>query len=75
MNLTEYVKSFPRAKRCAVRFRIASALGVSEVYVRSMCNGQKNIPAKYAIAIELATNGLVSRHITAPDFYPLNKET
>ena len=52
MTLTEYIQSFPRPQRTAIRKRIAVGLGVSEVYVRSMCNGHKNIPGVYALRIE-----------------------
>ncbi len=71
MTLAEYIKQVPRNERNALRQRIAAVLGVSEVYVRSMCNGNKNIPGIYAIPIEKVTNGAVSRHITAPVLYPL----
>jgi len=54
-----------------VRREIAAALNVTEVFVRSMCNGHKKIPAKYAIQIERITYGAVSRHVTAPDIYPI----
>ena len=71
MTLSEYVKAFPRAQRVSVREWIAKQLGVSEIYVRSMCSGNKPIPAKYAIHIEKMTDGGVPRHITAPEFYPI----
>lgn len=70
MTLAEYVNTFPRLQRAAVRRFLASKLGISEVFVRSMCNGNKKIPSKYAIAIEEITEGAVSRFITAPAFYP-----
>lgn len=71
MTLSEFVKTFPRSERMAIRQKIANLLGVSEVYIRSMCSGNKPIPGKYALRIELITKGVVSRYITAPDFYPL----
>lgn len=73
MDLRDYVKSFPRSERMLIRQRIASALHISEVFVRSMCNGQKKIPVKYAIRIERITNGAVSRHETAPHIYPIER--
>jgi DNA-binding transcriptional regulator YdaS (Cro superfamily) len=51
----------------AVRKWIASQLGISEVYVRSMCSGNKPIPAKYALRIEKITDGAVPKHVTAPE--------
>ena len=71
MTLSEYVKTFPRLQRMALRLWIASQLGISEVYVRSMCSGNKRIPAKYAIRIEKITDGAVPKHVTAPEFYPV----
>lgn len=71
MNLIEYIKSFPRRTRTSIRRNIADVLQVSEVYARSMCNGNKPIPGKYAIKLEIITHGLVSRHETAPELYPL----
>lgn len=71
MTLTEYVKTFPRLQRMAIRAWIANQLGVSEVYVRSMCSGNKPIPVKYALRIEKITDGAVPKHVTAPAFYPL----
>lgn len=70
MTLKEYVKAFPRSQRMTVRRLIADKLGVSEVYVRSMCSGIKRIPPKYALRIEKITDGAVSRQIIAPEFYP-----
>ena len=74
MTLSEFVNKSPRHQRMSRRESIANQLGVSEVYVRSMCNGNKTIPAKYALLIESITNGKVSKHITAPNFYPLDNK-
>jgi DNA-binding transcriptional regulator YdaS (Cro superfamily) len=72
MTLNEYIKSFPRRERKAIRELLAKELGnISEVYVRSMCNGHKVIPPKFAIRIEHFTEGLVSRQVIAPEYYPL----
>ena len=73
MTLGEYVKAFPLSQRFSVRVWIASQLGVSESYVRSMCNGMKKTPAKYAIKIEKLTDGVVPRYVTAPDIYPADE--
>lgn len=71
MTLKEYVNAFPRLQRVAVRCWIASQLDISEVYVRSMCNGIKPIPAKFALRLEKITDGAIPRHVTAPEMYPL----
>jgi len=73
MTLKEFVNTFPRSQRRAVRQWIASQLGISEVYVRSMCNGIKRIPAKYALRLEKLTDGVIPRHTTAPEMYPLEQ--
>jgi DNA-binding transcriptional regulator YdaS (Cro superfamily) len=70
MTLADYIRRFPYAQRASVRRHIAATLGISEVYVRSMCNGNKTIPGKYALGIERATQGLVSRHVISPTLYP-----
>jgi DNA-binding transcriptional regulator YdaS (Cro superfamily) len=70
MTLSEFVKTFPRSQRVAVRQWLARELGISEVYVRSMCNGLKLIPAKFALRIENLTNGAVPKSTTAPEYYP-----
>lgn len=74
MNLSNYVKNFPRCKRSVIRKELAIALSVSEVYIRSMCSGIKPIPGKFAIRIEEFTKGMVPRHITAPELYPLERK-
>lgn len=71
MTLHDYIKSFPRRQRTLVRQQLAAFLGISEVYVRSMCNGHKSIQSSFALRIETFTGGLVSRHELAPDHYPL----
>ena len=71
MTLSEFVRAFPRLQRMAIRRWIATQLGISEVYVRSMCNNNKAIPAKFALQIEKITDGAVPRHVTAPLFYPI----
>lgn len=73
MTLKEYIKAFPRSERMAVRQQLASKLNISEVYLRSMCSGNKRIPAKYALSIERLTNGAVSRRVIAPELYPLEE--
>ena len=70
MTLKEYINAFPRSQRGTVRRWIASQLNISEVYVRSICSGNKRMPAKYALQIEKLTNNVVPRYITAPDMYP-----
>ena len=70
MTLSEFINTFPRLQRAAARRWVAGQLDITEVYVRSMCNGCKRIPAKYALKIEKLTQNAVPRHVTAPDVYP-----
>ncbi|MBV9576553.1 MAG: helix-turn-helix domain-containing protein [Gammaproteobacteria bacterium] len=70
MTLKEYVNAFPRLQRMEVRGWLAKQLGISEVYVRSMCNGTKPIPGKFALSIEKLTSHAVPRYVTAPQMYP-----
>lgn len=75
MNLRDYIESFPgRKQRAAVRRKIAEALGVSEGYVRSMCNGHREIPEDYAIPLHKATDGAVPFYITNPKLCNLVSE-
>lgn len=73
MTLKEYVNAFPRSQRKSVREWIANQLRISETYVRSMCNGVKRIPEKYALRIEKLTNGVVPRYVTSPEMYPFDE--
>lgn len=70
MTLNEYVKTFPRLQRAEVKKWMADQLGVCQSYMRSMCNGTRRIPEKYALRIEKITDNAVPRHATAPDMYP-----
>jgi DNA-binding transcriptional regulator YdaS (Cro superfamily) len=69
MKLNEYIESFPREVRHEVRKQLAHKLGISEVYVRSMCNGSKRILEKWAVPIEKATHGKVTRQDVCPHLY------
>lgn len=69
MKLDEYINSFPRAAKPKKRVELAYKLGISEIYVRSMCNGNKRILEKWAVAIEKATDGNVTRQEICPHLY------
>lgn len=64
--LGEYVNSFPKDKQQAIRQKIAKALGISEIYVISMCNGNRKVPKKYAVDIHKVTGGAVPFHVINP---------
>lgn len=71
MDLQEYLDSFPRSERAAVREAIASAHGVTEVTVRSWANGTRRHPCtKAAVEItEMVTAGVVTRYELRPDVF------
>lgn len=69
MNLREYIKKLPRAERPKAIKKIALKLGLSEVYVYSMSNGNRRILEKWAVPLELATNGEIKRQDVCPHLY------
>ena len=52
---------------------LARAIGVKQQNVWGWLNGSQRVPAEYAIPIEKATNGHVSRHEIRPDIYPIEE--
>jgi DNA-binding transcriptional regulator YdaS (Cro superfamily) len=71
MDLREFIKSYPRAKRMSVRRMIADAHGVAEVTVRAWANGNRNHPYKLSAVrtTESVTGGRVTRHDLRPDIF------
>lgn len=49
---------------------LAKAIGVKQPAISHWLHRDKNIPAEYAIKIERATNGAVTRYELRPDIYP-----
>lgn len=49
---------------------LAHAIGVKQQHVWHWLNRAGQIPAEYAIPIEQATGGVVTRHDLRPDIYP-----
>lgn len=71
MELSEFIRSYPRQLRSRVRQRLAAAHGISEVTVRSWANGQRRHPCRLA-AIEITerfTEGRVTRYDLRPDVF------
>jgi len=60
MKLSEYINSFPRGQRQAVRERIATAIGVSEPAVRHYANGNRRCPPERWARLLQACEGKVS---------------
>lgn len=48
--------------------QLSEALGVSLVLVNQWVHGHRPVPVKYALAIERATDGIVSRQEICPDW-------
>ncbi len=71
MELREFIDSFSRHDRQAIRQMIADAHGVSEVTVRSWVNGTRKHPYSLsALEItEAVTGGRVTRYDLRPDIF------
>lgn len=69
MTLSEYIQSFPVSERRALRERLASACGCSEVAIRSYANGNRRVPAERCAPLERATGGAVTRHDLRPTLF------
>lgn len=48
---------------------LAAALGVHESAISLWKTGRRKVPAKYCIAVELATGGKVTRYDLRPDVF------
>lgn len=59
MTLSDYINSFPRFERSAVRRRLADACGVSEPCIKHYANGTRDIPGRHLRAIVTACGGKV----------------
>ena len=77
MELREFIASFPRPQRPAVRRELARAHCVSEVTVRAWANGNRKHPCTLrAVEItECMTEGRVTRHDLRPDIFGQKKAT
>ena len=71
MKLKDWISKFPKAQQKAERERLAEALGVAEITVRSYINGNRQIPRKYDVVtrLEQATGGAVTRYDERPDAF------
>lgn len=69
MQLGDWINKHPRDKRARIRRRLAKRLGVSEVYVRSMANGNRPVQPEFAVPIETFTDGQVTRYESCPDVF------
>lgn len=65
MDLKAHLSAAPRGTAAA----IARAVGVSPVMVTQWANGDKEVPPRRCMAIELATHGAVTRADLRPEDY------
>lgn len=65
MNIQEF---FSSSDHGITQTQLSEALGVSLVLVNQWVHSYRPVPAKYALAIEHATNGIVSRQDVCPDW-------
>ncbi len=70
MNLNDWINSHPQPERKLLREKLAAKLDCSEVYVRSMANGNRPIPPEYVLTISDFTAGKVAPGDLRPDLYP-----
>lgn len=48
---------------------LARRIGCSQVFVHHMLRGQRAIPARFCVAIEAASGGVVTRYELRPDVF------
>ncbi|EAW1173096.1 hypothetical protein S922_16000 [Salmonella enterica subsp. enterica] len=63
MDLKNYYNGLPRGER----FQFARYLGIPPAYLSQMASGYVKVPPSRALAIEEATNGLVTRKDLLPE--------
>lgn len=63
MNLSEYMATTTQTE-------FADSLGVSQGLVSQWLSGETRITPEKAMAIEIATNGLVKKQELRPDIWP-----
>ena len=71
MELREFIASFPRQQRPAIRHEFAQAHCVSEVTIRAWANGNRKHPCtlRSVEITERLTSGKVTRHDLRPDIF------
>jgi DNA-binding transcriptional regulator YdaS (Cro superfamily) len=69
MNLQQYINSHNQHDRAAIKKRLATELGISESYMRSLVNGNKPMLERWAVPLEKATKGKIRREEIAPHMY------
>lgn len=68
MTLSEYIESFPRDERNAIREEIAARLGCGVSSVRSYANGWRTFPTHLLPKLPAATRGNVRPEDQDPAF-------
>lgn len=67
MNLSEYFEAHGRGAAT----RLAEAIGAHSSDLSNWTNGQRPVPVKFAVAIEYATDKIVTRQELFPDDWRL----
>lgn len=75
MDLSSYIRSYPRHQRSHIRTMLARGHGVSEVTVRAWANGTRRHPCTLAAVkiTEQYTQGRVTRFDVRPDIFGSGK--
>lgn len=63
MDLRSYYNDLPRGER----YRLANMLGMPPAYLSQIASGYVKTPPAHVLAIELITNGKVTRQELLPD--------
>jgi DNA-binding transcriptional regulator YdaS (Cro superfamily) len=59
---------------CGGQAPLARKIGVKQAHIWNWLNKSLRAPAEYAIAIENATDRMVTRHELRPDIYPSEEQ-
>lgn len=69
MKLTDWINQHLPAERPRVRLQMGEHLGFSEVYIRSMANGNRDVPATSVLPMAEYTQWQVTPHEIRDDIY------
>jgi len=69
MKLNELIASIEAPSKAKAREIVANAIGLREISIRSMANGNRKITPEIAVAIEKAFPGKITRAELRPDIF------
>lgn len=73
MKLSDYMKTIEKDRRSIACRMLSKELEVSTSSIYSWMNGTRSISPKNALKLEKITRGVVSRHDSRPDIYPIDE--